>query len=41
CAKLWDQCGGSGYHGSICCVQGAVCHEISESYHQCIEPSSS
>jgi len=34
CAKPWQQCGGSGWTGTTCCVSGATC-EGTDAYKQC------
>merc|ERR1712224_841384 len=35
CSALWGQCGGQGWTGPTCCVEGAYCVFVSEWYSQC------
>jgi len=39
CAELWGQCGGSGWTGPTCCVEGAACRVQNEWYSQCVHAS--
>lgn len=39
CASLWAKCGGSGWKGPSCCVDGSYCHTQTEWYHQCMPVS--
>jgi len=34
CAPLYEQCGGMGHLGPMCCEQG-VCRKLNQWYHQC------
>lgn len=34
----WDQCGGEGYDGSTCCIDGYQCEEMAECYSEVHSP---
>lgn len=36
CVSLWGKCGGKGWSGPSCCVDGSYCHAQTEWYHQCV-----
>ncbi|KAI1329096.1 carbohydrate-binding module family 1 [Xylariaceae sp. FL0255] len=41
CVAMYGQCGGTGYSGATCCVEGATCVESNEYYSQCLAGSGS
>jgi hypothetical protein len=40
CSALWNQCGGQGWAGAMCCSEGAKCVKQSVYYSQCVEDPS-
>lgn len=39
CVSLWGKCGGNGWSGPSCCVDGSYCNVQTEWYHQCVPVS--
>merc|ERR1740121_512584 len=39
CVSLWGKCGGNGWSGPSCCVDGSYCNVQSEWFHQCVPVS--
>ena len=37
CNAAYEQCGGEGFKGETCCVDGFVCKEVNQWYSQCVE----
>jgi lysophospholipase L1-like esterase len=37
CNAAYEQCGGEGFTGETCCVDGFICKEINQWYSQCVE----
>lgn len=38
CASSFQQCGGEGWKGVSCCVDGSSCQRVDTYYHQCMTP---